>query len=129
MQAIFFEYVLIVGYIILLITLMIAMIDASAEKRTFDTDTIEINDGTKDVSSVPSKLILLRQLDHLSTEESIFESVQSLHGVQRAILIRDKMTKMSCEFAFVEFENVQVNSRLLTTLKKKSHSILFSMQL
>lgn len=105
------------------------MIDASAEKRTFDTDTIEINDGTKDVSSVPSKLILLRQLDHLSTEESIFESVQSLHGVQRAILIRDKMTKMSCEFAFVEFENVQVNSRLLTTLKKKSHSILFSMQL
>jgi RNA recognition motif-containing protein len=82
------------------------VVAASTEKRT--TDTIEINDGTRDISAVPSKIILLRQLNHLSTEESIFNAVQSLQGVQRAILIRDKMTKMSCEFAFVEFDNVQV---------------------
>jgi RNA recognition motif-containing protein len=87
---------------------MVMVVAASAEKRSLETDTIEINDGTKDISTVPSKIILLRQLDHLSTEESIFSSVQSLQGVQRAILIRDKMTKMSCEFAFVEFDNVQV---------------------
>lgn len=53
-------------------------------------------------------MLLLRQLDHLTTEESIFEAVSTLEGVYRTILIRDKLTKMSCEFAFVEFVNVQV---------------------
>jgi RNA recognition motif-containing protein len=81
---------------------------SSNEIRTNETETIEINDGTKDTSATPTHLLLLRQLDHLSTEESIFNAVNSLQGVHRALLIRDKMTKMSCEFAFVEFYNVQV---------------------
>ncbi|GAN04927.1 hypothetical protein MAM1_0077c04394 [Mucor ambiguus] len=80
---------------------------SAAEKRTYETETIEINDGTKDISSSPSKMLLLRQLDHLSTEESIYDAVHSLQGVRRAILIRDKLTKMSCEFAFVEFSNIE----------------------
>ncbi|CAO3627821.1 unnamed protein product [Mucor fragilis] len=80
---------------------------SAAEKRTYETETIEINDGTKDMSSSPSKMLLLRQLDHLSTEESIYNAVHSLQGVLRAILIRDKLTKMSCEFAFVEFLDIQ----------------------
>lgn len=53
-------------------------------------------------------MLLLRQLDHLSTEESIYNAVHSLQGVCRAILIRDKLTKMSCEFAFVEFLDMEV---------------------
>jgi hypothetical protein len=53
-------------------------------------------------------MLLLRKLDHLSTEESIFTAVSSLQGVYRTLLIRDKMTKMSCEFAFVEFIDTQV---------------------
>ncbi|KAL7319534.1 hypothetical protein PS15m_002666 [Mucor circinelloides] len=80
---------------------------SAAEKRTYETETIEINDGTKDISSSPSKMLLLRQLDHLSTEESIYNAVHSLQGVYRAILIRDKLTKMSCEFAFVEFSDIE----------------------
>ncbi|KAK4516151.1 Triose-phosphate transporter family-domain-containing protein [Mucor velutinosus] len=80
---------------------------SAAEKRTYETEAIEINDGTKDISSSPSKMLLLRQLDHLSTEESIYNAVHSLQGVYRAILIRDKLTKMSCEFAFVEFLDIE----------------------
>lgn len=86
------------------------MLASAAEKRTYETETIEINDGTKDMSSSPSKMLLLRQLDHLSTEESIYNAVHSLQGVLRAILIRDKLTKMSCEFAFVEFLDIQVTT-------------------
>ncbi|KAI9356444.1 hypothetical protein BD770DRAFT_390237 [Pilaira anomala] len=82
-------------------------ISESNEIRTNETETIEINDGTKDISNIPSNMLLLRQLDHLTTEESIFEAVSTLEGVYRTILIRDKLTKMSCEFAFVEFVNVQ----------------------
>ncbi|KAI8641945.1 hypothetical protein BD408DRAFT_443926 [Parasitella parasitica] len=80
---------------------------SAAEKRSYETETIEINDGTKDSSTVPSKMLLLRQLDHLSTEESIYNAVHSLHGVCRSILIRDKLTRMSCEFAFVEFSDIE----------------------
>lgn len=86
----------------------LSLLASAAEKRTYETETIEINDGTKDVSSSPSKMLLLRQLDHLSTEESIYNAVHSLQGVYRAILIRDKLTKMSCEFAFVEFSDIEV---------------------
>ncbi|KAI8095448.1 hypothetical protein BDF21DRAFT_405891 [Thamnidium elegans] len=82
-------------------------ISSSNEIRTNETETIEINDGTKDISDIPSNMLLLRQLDHLTTEESIFEAVSSLEGVYRTLLIRDKLTRMSCEFAFVEFIDVQ----------------------
>ncbi|KAI9260397.1 hypothetical protein EDC94DRAFT_140824 [Helicostylum pulchrum] len=82
-------------------------ISSSNELRTNEMETIEINDGTKDISDIPSNMLLLRQLDHLTTEESIFEAVSSLDGVYRTLLIRDKLTRMSCEFAFVEFIDVQ----------------------
>ncbi|KAI8971577.1 hypothetical protein BDF20DRAFT_686579 [Mycotypha africana] len=85
----------------------------ASEKRLQETSTTEINDGTRDISAVPSRFLLLRQLDHLTTEESIYSAVQTLQGVYRTILIRDKLTKMSCEFAFVEFFDVQSASLAL----------------
>lgn len=90
-----------------------SFISSSNEIRTNDTETVEINDGTKDISTTPTNLLLLRQLDHLTTEESIFNAVNTLQGVYRALLIRDKMTKMSCEYAFVEFTHVQYASMAL----------------
>lgn len=53
-------------------------------------------------------MLLIRQLDHFSTEESIYNAVSSLEGVVRTLLIRDKMTRMSCEFAFIEFSEIKV---------------------
>lgn len=53
-------------------------------------------------------MLLIRQLDHFSTEESVYNAVSSLQGVVRTLLIRDKMTRMSCEFAFIEFSHIQV---------------------
>ncbi|PHZ12639.1 uncharacterized protein RHIMIDRAFT_134864 [Rhizopus microsporus ATCC 52813] len=82
-------------------------IRAATETRTYSTDTLEINDGTKDVSLVPSHLILLRGLDHLTTEESIFKAISSFQGLYRTLLIRDKLTKLSCSFAFIEFTDIK----------------------
>lgn len=84
-------------------------IASSNEIRTNDTEQVEMNDGTKDISTQPSTMLLLRQLDHLSTEESIFNAVNTLEGVYRTFLIRDKMTKMSCEYAFIEFTDIRVS--------------------
>ncbi|KAG1144166.1 hypothetical protein G6F37_008738 [Rhizopus arrhizus] len=77
------------------------------ETRTYSTDTLEIDDGTKDVSLVPSNMLLLRDLDHLTTEESIYSAISPYYGVHRVLLIRDKLTKLSCSFAFIEFVDIQ----------------------
>lgn len=68
-----------------------------------------INDGSKDISYSPSNMLLVRQLDNLSSEESVYSAMAQFQGVHRVILIRDKLTKMSCEFTFIEFVNVQVS--------------------
>lgn len=88
--------------------ILIQELASATETRTYEAQPIEINDGSKDVSEVPSKFMLLRQLDHLTTEESLYQAVQPFEGVYRSMLIRDKLTKMSCEFAFVEFKDVKV---------------------
>lgn len=105
-----------VSYAIAYIRHILTLPSASSnEIRTNETETIQINDGTRDVSTIPSNMLLIRQLDHLSTEESIFNAVSSFQGVARTLLIRDKMTRMSCEFAFIEFTSVQVRVLLLVT--------------
>ncbi|KAI8967851.1 hypothetical protein BDB01DRAFT_793608 [Pilobolus umbonatus] len=98
-------------------------ISSEAEKRTNALEAIEMNDGSKDISFSPSTMLLIRQLDHLSNEETVYNAVQSFQGVHRALLVRDKLTKMSCEFAFIEFTNIQVrkgNGRVIILFFLKS---------
>ncbi|KAL1929084.1 hypothetical protein VTP01DRAFT_2143 [Rhizomucor pusillus] len=78
---------------------------SKAEKRSKEAESIEINDGSADVSSVATPMLLLRNLDNLSSEESIYKAVEHCDGVRRILLIKDKLTKMSCSFAFVEFDS------------------------
>ncbi|CDH50263.1 rna-directed rna polymerase 2 [Lichtheimia corymbifera JMRC:FSU:9682] len=78
-----------------------------AQKRSKETESMAINDGTSDVSQMASNMLLLQNLDHLSSEESVFNAVKEYQGIQRVLLIKDKLTRMSCEFAFVDFVNVQ----------------------
>ena len=69
---------------------------------------MDINDGTTDVTHTANNMILLRNLDNLSSEESVFNAVRAFPGIRRVLLIKDKLTRMSCEFAFLDFVNVQV---------------------
>lgn len=82
---------------------------SKAEKRSKEAESIEINDGSADVSSVATPMLLLRNLDNLSSEESIYKAVEHCDGVRRILLIKDKLTKMSCSFAFVEFDSRDVS--------------------
>ncbi|KAF7725999.1 hypothetical protein EC973_009145 [Apophysomyces ossiformis] len=89
---------------------------STVEKRSNTTESMDINDGSKDASFAPSGMILLRNLDNLSTEESIYNAVKHFEGVRRVLLIKDKLAKMSCEFAFVEFENLQLAAKALGSM-------------
>ncbi|KAI9262374.1 hypothetical protein BDA99DRAFT_511044 [Phascolomyces articulosus] len=96
---------------------------SKAEKRSKETESMDINDGTMDVTYTPTHMLLLRNLDHLSSEESIFHALQSMSGLRRVLLIKDKLTRMSCEFAFVEFFTVQDAMNTMTHMNKSPFRI------
>lgn len=68
-----------------------------------------LNDGSQDIATTPSQFLLLRKLDHLTTEELIVKGMAKLQvPIVRVLLIRDRMTRQSWGFAFVEYADVNV---------------------
>jgi len=76
------------------------------------------NDGSGDVGDSESQFLLLRGLDAMLQEENIATGLVNL-GVEpkRVLLIRDRKTKVSWGFAFIEYQDVLV----LPTLPEKLH--------
>lgn len=75
------------------------------------------NDGTRDIGSAHVSVILLRGLDVGSTLDTIADALRSSEGpgrksakgMKRIILVKNKVSKISLGFAFVEFVDVQVS--------------------
>ncbi|KAI8147072.1 hypothetical protein BJV82DRAFT_375526 [Fennellomyces sp. T-0311] len=96
---------------------------SKSQKRSKETESMDINDGTRDVTHTANNMILLRNLDNLSSEESVFNAVRSFHGIRRVLLIKDKLTRMSCEFAFLDFVNVQAAVSAMAVLEGEGFSV------
>jgi RNA-binding protein 5/10 len=81
-----------------------------------------INDGTRDIGTAPNSIMLLRNLDPLVTEEDIAKAIDSMDGVadkvvsgggvRKIFVIRDRTTRSSWGFAFVQFADIPVRSTL-----------------
>lgn len=75
------------------------------------------NDGTRDIGSNPTPLLLIRSLDKGSTIDEIAEALRTAEGpngggaqaMKRIMLIRDRGTSQSWGFAFVEMLDVDVS--------------------
>lgn len=63
----------------------------------------EINDGEKDIGEVPISLLLIRYLDPITTEETIYNSMCLLSPVKEIRLVKDRLSSVSWGFAFVEY--------------------------
>ncbi|KZV80735.1 hypothetical protein EXIGLDRAFT_845302 [Exidia glandulosa HHB12029] len=82
---------------------------------------IQINDGTRDIGTTAAPVLLFRGLDPISAPEAVAAAVRQSaglgkdagQGMRRVLLIKDKMTKASWGFAFVEFVDVQSASAVL----------------
>ena len=78
---------------------------------------VQMNDGTRDIGTAAAPVLLFRGLDPISAPEAISAAMRQsagvgkdgAHGMRRVLLIKDKMTKISWGFAFVEFVDVQVS--------------------
>jgi RNA-binding protein 5/10 len=75
-----------------------------------------MNDGTRDIGNTQGPVLLFRGLDPLSGLQVIAQAMMNpagpgqsgAKGMKRIILIKDRVTLASFEFAFVEFIDAQV---------------------
>jgi RNA-binding protein 5/10 len=78
-----------------------------------------VNDGTRDVGSTPTQILLLRGLDALTNEEEILAALSriggrasgavSRGGVKKIYITKDRASRQSWGFAFVQFSDVKVS--------------------
>jgi RNA-binding protein 5/10 len=93
-----------------------------AEAAVVPMMPIAMNDGTRDIGSSPTQILLLRNLDPLTSEEEIVHALTSLPGragneirengmggVKKIFLVKDRGTRQSWGFAFVQFADVRVS--------------------
>ncbi|KAF8553408.1 hypothetical protein OG21DRAFT_1586867 [Imleria badia] len=79
------------------------------------------NDGTRDIGNAPAAVLLFRGLDPLSGPQAIAQAMmgsagtgkEGHKGMRRIVLIKDKVTLASFQFAFVEFVDIQAASAVL----------------
>ncbi|GAO52468.1 hypothetical protein SAICODRAFT_171139 [Saitoella complicata NRRL Y-17804] len=82
--------------------------------------SIPINDGTRDSATSPSQFLLLRNLDPLTTEPLIARAITKLHtSATRILLVKDRATRVSWGFAFVECRDVDEAKKAMGEWKKQ----------
>lgn len=85
-----------------------------------------VNDGTRDIGSAPSSTLLFRGLDPLTAEDEIFSTLSRVGGranqeiakggVRRVMVAKDRASRSSWGFAFVQFVDVRVRRHLIFLL-------------
>ena len=82
------------------------------------------NDGTRDIGSAPTPVLLLRSMEKSTTIDDIAEALRGADGqpnsgvvgMKRILLIRDRSTDASWGFAFIEMLDIDVSSYILSNL-------------
>ncbi|GAA5865778.1 hypothetical protein JCM8547_002774 [Rhodosporidiobolus lusitaniae] len=85
-----------------------------------------VNDGTRDVGSTPSQILLLRGLDPLTNEDEIFTALSRVGGqatqdiarggLKKIYIAKDRQSRSSWGFAFVRFTDTRVAAAVLAAV-------------
>ncbi|GAA5820695.1 hypothetical protein JCM11251_003115 [Rhodosporidiobolus azoricus] len=85
-----------------------------------------MNDGTRDIGSTPSQILLLRGLDPLSNEEEIVAALSRVGGrasqeiakggIKKVYIAKDRGSRSSWGFAFVRFADVRLATDVLAAV-------------
>ncbi|KAJ8328633.1 hypothetical protein O5D80_003214 [Batrachochytrium dendrobatidis] len=68
--------------------------------------TFLINDGSRDIGDIPNPLLLLRGLDSLTTEDTLYRHINGIVPLVGVRLVKDRQTRTSLGFAFAEFSGL-----------------------
>ncbi|KAM0752948.1 hypothetical protein T439DRAFT_378702 [Meredithblackwellia eburnea MCA 4105] len=83
-----------------------------------------VNDGTRDIGSAPTSILLLRGLDPLTNEEEVVQVLSSMTGragneirdaggIKKVLLVKDRSSKTSWGYAFIQFSDVRLATEVL----------------
>ncbi|CAG8547476.1 3499_t:CDS:10 [Ambispora gerdemannii] len=78
---------------------------------------LNFNDGSKDASFYPHSFLLVRGLDPLTTEESLYSAINPISPqgmLKRVLLIKDRASRISWGFAFLEYRDIQTSVKVLS---------------
>ncbi|GAA5967740.1 hypothetical protein JCM11641_005751 [Rhodosporidiobolus odoratus] len=85
-----------------------------------------LNDGTRDIGSTPSHILLFRGLDPLTNEDDIVSGLYRVGGrasheitrggIKKVYVAKDRASRSSWGFAFVEFSNTRLASETLASI-------------
>ncbi|GAA5945160.1 hypothetical protein JCM3775_004875 [Rhodotorula graminis] len=100
-----------------------ARLTEDLRKAEGTTQSFYVNDGTRDIGSAPSSTLLLRGLDPLTGEDEIFSTLARVGGranqeiakggVRRVMIAKDRASRSSWGFAFVQFVDVRLATDVL----------------
>ncbi|KAJ8102701.1 hypothetical protein POJ06DRAFT_54050 [Lipomyces tetrasporus] len=79
------------------------------------------NDGSGDIGDIASQFLMLRGLNRLTTEENIAKAMSelALRKFRRVLLVRDRVSKASWSFAFVEYASAADCTKVVEFLHKQ----------
>ncbi|KAK9325487.1 hypothetical protein V1517DRAFT_335822 [Lipomyces orientalis] len=79
------------------------------------------NDGSGDIGDIASQFLMLRGLNRLTTEENIAKAMSELglRKFRRVLLVRDRVSKASWSFAFVEYASAADCTKVVEFLHKQ----------
>ncbi|BGP40534.1 hypothetical protein JCM10449v2_004496 [Rhodotorula kratochvilovae] len=85
-----------------------------------------VNDGTRDIGTTPSNILLLRGLDPLTSEEEVAVALARVGGranqeiarggIKRVMIAKDRASRSSWGFAFVQFNDIRLATDVLAAV-------------
>ncbi|KAG1684325.1 RNA-binding protein 10 [Nymphon striatum] len=98
----------------------------SAEKK----DSVLYGEGYEEMSSVPTSTLLFRNLDTLSTEDSVLTVVSNCATlpIKKIKIAKDSLTGISRGFCYVEMHSVNEAMQLYNLLSIPGHPLIIDMK-
>ena len=100
------------------------MLRVDSDRQIHDLEQQDkVNKGLRDIGSVPFHILLFRNVDSLTTENSIWQQTVLECSPSSIWLVRDRKTRTSLGHCFVQFESVELANKLLNKIFKSGKEV------
>ena len=90
----------------------------SNQKTREIEDMDKVNEGIRDIGTVPFHILLFRGLDPLTTEDAIWQNTILMCKPNSIWLVKDRKSRSSLGHCFVDFPSIEMANKLLNKIFK-----------
>ncbi|KAJ3092941.1 hypothetical protein HK102_000035 [Quaeritorhiza haematococci] len=80
--------------------------------------------ASRDVGDIPVPLLVVRNLDALTTDDTLFRSFADMGPIKEVRIVRDRLSNLSWGFGFVELYDVQTAAQMLSSILQNPDFLL-----